>query len=289
MFMVLWYCGLIVLSTGKTSYLAISFIHTGFQLRCTGLICYTSSMKNERSGGFKPVVTKKIYQEILEQFVEMIIAGKLVTGQKLPSERELVEIFNVSRPSIREALRVLEIIGLVEIQSGGGAYLTELNIAPFINLISPLLFHKKDFHLELFDLRELIERRALDLLGGRIEDAYLVQFGEIIERMREALATDDPEMGAEADIAFHKTLVLASGSYILQKTLDLVVTLLEHSIRGSRTLVLQNEEDAVQLYEDHQAIYLALKAEKMAEAARLVKAHLEMVRRLYRDRSGEDE
>ncbi len=258
-------------------------------MRCTSLICYTATMADKQAGGFKPIVTKKIYQEILEQFVEMIIAGKLVTGQKLPSERELMEIFHVSRPSIREALRVLEIMGLADIQAGGGAYLTELNVAPFINLISPLLFLKKDFHLELFDLRELIERRALDLLGDRIDDDFLVTFGEIIGQMEKALAEDDPEMGAEADIAFHKTLVLASGSYILQKTLDLVVTLLEHSIRGSRTLVLQNEEDAVQLFEDHKAIYLALKTEEMEKAARLVKAHLEMVRRLYRGRSREGE
>jgi GntR family transcriptional regulator, transcriptional repressor for pyruvate dehydrogenase complex len=247
------------------------------------LFWYTLSMTAQNSSGFRPVVPKKIYQEILEQFVAMVINGRLVPGQKLPSERELVELFNVSRPSVREALRVLEVIGLVEVQPGGGAYLTELNIAPFINLISPLLFIKQDFHLELFDLRELIELRAVELLGERVSEEHLNQLHAIIKEMRRALDEDDPEAGAQADIAFHKTLVLASGSYILHKTLEVVVTLLEHSIRGSRSLVLQKTEDSSELFEEHRAMYEALAAGEITRARTLAKSHLQMVRRLYRE------
>ena len=243
---------------------------------------YTEVMPDKNhTTGFKPIAPRKIYQSILEQFVNMVCDGSLKTGEKIPSERELAESFQVSRPSVREALRVLEIIGLIDIQPGGGAYLKELSISPFISVIAPLLFSRDSFDLELLEFRELIEIRAMELIGERFTEADLHAIGNSLEEMGKALEGNDPEAGAVADIAFHRSLLLASKSYILQKVLEVVVSLFEHAIRGGRSLVLQEHEDARQLYEEHRGIYQALECRDFNSARNLVQAHLTMVRGLY--------
>ena len=233
---------------------------------------------------FKPVATRKIYQYILEQFVEMVRTGVIKPGDKIPSERELAQSFHVSRPSVREALRVLEDIGIIEIQSGGGAYLKEMELGPFISIVAPLLFSRENFDLELLEFRETIEVRAMELLGAHMTGEDLKRLGISLEAMHKALEANDPESGALADIAFHRTILEASKSYILLKVMDVVVSLFEHAVRGGRSIVLEKHEDARQLYEDHRNIYLALEHHDYSKARELVVSHLQMVRQLYAKR-----
>jgi GntR family transcriptional repressor for pyruvate dehydrogenase complex len=230
---------------------------------------------------FKPVAQRKIYQSILEQFVRMVSSGELKPGDKIPSERELAVAFNVSRPSVREALRVLEIIGLIDVQSGGGAYLKEMELGPFISVVAPLLFSRDNFDLELLEFRETIEVRATELLAHTMTETDLNHMKTALEAMEQAVAMNDPETGAMADIAFHRSLLEASRSYILQKVMELVVSLFEHAVRGGRSIVLERHEDARQLYIDHLNIYTALYERDFSKAKALVTSHLQMVRQLY--------
>ena len=230
---------------------------------------------------FKPVAPRKIYQYILEQFVQMVSAKVIKPGDKIPSERELALAFHVSRPSVREALRVLEIIGLIEVQAGGGAYLKEMELGPFIGVVAPLLFSRENFDLELLDFRETLEIRAVELLAQHMTDDDVTMLKTSLDAMEHAVSTNDPEAGATADVAFHRTLLEASKSYILQKVMDLVVSLFEHSVRGGRSIVLERHEDARQLYLDHLHIYRALRNREFDKARNLVVSHLQMVRQLY--------
>lgn len=124
-----------------------------------------------------PINTKKIYQYIIEQFVDMIKEGKLKSGERLPPERTLAEMFNVSRASIREALRAMEIIGLLEVRQGEGSYITDLNIAPFINTIAPLFIKNESLETDLLDFRKLLEIEAVKLAAIRIRDLTTVADG----------------------------------------------------------------------------------------------------------------
>lgn len=110
----------------------------------------------------KPIVKKRVYQEIISQFVEMLREDRIKVGERLPSERSLADMFQVSRPSVREALRVMETIGIIETRPGGGAFVTDLNLAPFINTFAPLITRREGFEMELLDLRELLEVKLLD-------------------------------------------------------------------------------------------------------------------------------
>ena len=94
-----------------------------------------------------PINAKKVSQLIIEQFINMIKEGKLKMGDRLPPERTLAEMFNVSRASVREAFSAMEIIGLIEVRQGEGSYITELNIGPFINTIAPLFVQNEPWNL----------------------------------------------------------------------------------------------------------------------------------------------
>lgn len=237
--------------------------------------------ERDTNTGFKPIAPRKIYQYILEQFVHLVSTGALQPGDKIPSERELAESFAVSRPSVREALRVLEIIGLIDIQPGGGAYLKEMELGPFISVVAPLLFSREQFDIELLELRELIEIRAIELLPAKMSQEALEPLALAITEMRRALQEDDTEAGALADIEFHRSLLLASESFILQKVLELIVSLFEHAVRGGRSLVLEKHEDAAQLLADHEGIYQALLDNNNVLAKTLLASHLQMVKVLH--------
>ena len=238
--------------------------------------------EHKSNTSFKPIATRKIYQYILEQFVHLVSTGVLKPGDKIPSERELAESFKVSRPSVREALRVLEIIGLIDIQPGGGAYLKEMELGPFISVVAPLMFSRDRFDLELLEFRELIEIRAIELLPNPLSAEALEPMGRAIGEMRRALQDNDVEAGALADIQFHRSLLLASNSFILQKVLELVVSLFEHAVRGGRSVVLEKQEDAAQLLHDHERIYRELASGNTDQAKKLLSSHLMMVRRYLR-------
>jgi GntR family transcriptional regulator, transcriptional repressor for pyruvate dehydrogenase complex len=228
----------------------------------------------------KPITTKRIYQEIIRSFVDFIANEEIQIGDKLPSERELAERFGVSRPSVREALRVMQTIGLVDIKAGGGAYLTEFNLGPFLDLLAPLFLKRKNFGLELLELRRVLEVRAAELAAEQIGTADLTVLERILADM-ENTADDDYDEGVRRDVAFHKTLFESTENIVLIKGSELVNTLMEISIADARKLVLEYAETPDQLYEEHRNIFDAIRAKDPRKAAEAMKTHLEMVRKAY--------
>lgn len=110
----------------------------------------------------EPVAHRRVSRSIIDQLVRMLASGELSPGDKLPSERDLAERFRLSRPSVREALRMMEIMGLIETRPGGGSYATDLNLVPFLNILSPLFLRNQDYEKELLEFRIVLELRAVE-------------------------------------------------------------------------------------------------------------------------------
>jgi GntR family transcriptional repressor for pyruvate dehydrogenase complex len=229
----------------------------------------------------KPIVTKRVYQEIISQFVEMIRTDRIKAGEKLPAERILAEMFQVSRPSVREALRAMETIGMVEIRAGGGAYVTDINLAPFFNTFAPLLTKHENFELELLDLRELLEIRSAELAAEHCTPEIADYLEEPILRMEASIQSGDGAEGLAGDLLFHKRISEKSGNYILKKASEFVNSLLEISIKGGRALVLQNKGNVSLLYKEHRNIFDAIKANDPAGARESMSRHLMNVKEIY--------
>jgi len=231
----------------------------------------------------KPIVKKRVYQEIISQFVEMIGDNRIKIGERLPSERNLAEMFHVSRPSVREALRVMETIGLISTHSGGGAFVTDLNLAPFLNIFAPLITRRNGFEMELLDLRELLEVKAVGLTTESVQPETIQALEKIIQRMKQALEVKDIEESALCDIEFHKTIFENSGNYILLQAASYVDSLMEISIKGNRALILREEENLSKLYSEHKSIYDAIKQKNPLLARKRMDEHIQRVRLLYQE------
>ncbi|MEV1172901.1 FadR/GntR family transcriptional regulator [Nonomuraea sp. NPDC049784] len=193
---------------------------------------------------FEPVRTVRAYERVVEQVEEAIESGSLSPGERLPSERELMVQFSVSRSTVREALRVLQARGLVRSRPGdpNGA-----EVLPF----SPAALHKSMTTLarvEELSLAELVQfRMVLDssaiLLAARLRtDAELAEMASAVSSMREAVEAGRDAFG-EADVAFHDAVARASGNKLIQICTDVV-----------RSIVLKLVSEKIAHADDREAL-----------------------------------
>jgi DNA-binding FadR family transcriptional regulator len=226
---------------------------------------------SERSGPrFEPVRPVRAYERIVEQIEEAVLRGDLTPGQHLPSERELMVQFSVSRSTVREALRVLQAGGLVRSRPGdpNGA-----EVLPF----SPAALHKSMTTLARVDelsLGELVQFRMLldgsaSLLAARLHTpAQLVEMDTAIAAMRAAVDTGYDTFSA-ADVAFHDAVARAGRNKLIQVcndvvraiVLDLIADKIAHSA-DRRALMLRS-------IRHHEEVLEAVRAGAGQLAARL--------------------
>lgn len=132
---------------------------------------------------FKPIKQTRVSEEVAEQLKQSILSGDFKSGDKLPSERELMEEFQVSRVAIREALRLLEKTGFIETRQGatGGAYIIELSFENLANAFLDLFLADKISIPELCNVRTLIEPEVARLAAINITEDYKVKLRNIME------------------------------------------------------------------------------------------------------------
>jgi DNA-binding FadR family transcriptional regulator len=224
---------------------------------------------------FRPVSPRRAFEEILDQLEEAIIAGRLAAGDRLPSERELAGQFQVSRTSVREALRVLEALGLVRVQRGadhGATLLQEPGNA--FNYLLKLYLSLRHVSIEsIIDFLIVISCWAVDSAArGAGGPKVLEELEEIVEAMGDASL--DQLAFHELDAAFHATVVRASGN-------ELAHLVMEGCSDALRRLILAAIEDTDEwdamragLAEEHAQILRALKDGDPERADTLMRTHL---------------
>ena len=222
-----------------------------------------------------PISSKRLYQSVMGQVISLITSGELITGEKLPPERELAERFAVSRASIREAFRALEIIGLIEVRPGGGTYITDLNINPFLTTLSPLFVRQANREQDLLEFRRLIETEAARIAAEKQLPQSLADLRQAIGEMEQAVESNEPNLGSAADILFHQAIFRCSDNYVLIKAAECVSCLMENSVRLNRAKIIKDAEQARLLLEQHRQILAAIESGRGAEAAQAMLAHLQ--------------
>ncbi len=208
----------------------------------------------------------KIYEEVAEQ-LQRHIAEHLKPGDLLPPERELVRMFGVSRSSIRDGIRRLESLGLVEPRQGAGTVVLETSV-PIASPITNVLLEQRTMVKELLELRELIE----PWLARR---AALLASPEQISRMENALRGQEEklqrgELAVEEDTEFHYAIALAAHNAVALKVVDVLMELL----KGTRERSLQVEGRKEKSCAGHQRILAALKQHDVAAADAAMRRHL---------------
>jgi GntR family transcriptional repressor for pyruvate dehydrogenase complex len=225
---------------------------------------------------FKPpfeVRKDKVYDQVARK-LEQFIRQELKPGDKLPSERDLARSCKVSRSSIRDARRRLELMGLVEPRQGAGTMVREPSPDALVNPLYSALMRKRKHISELLDVRAMIEPAIAARAAKHITPEQLAHMEEILRRQSEKVARGEPAM--EEDSEFHYTIATAANNSVLLHVIDVLMDLL----RESRERNMQVEGRLQKSFEGHQRILTALSRgdAKAAEAA--MRRHLEAVTQL---------
>src|SRR5205807_8261983 len=148
-----------------------------------------------------PIKSTRIYQEIVRQVKAMIAEGRLKSGDRLPPERDLAEKFVVSRSSVREALRALESLGLVEIRAGEGTFVREVSVESLIEPLALMMVSQRGALAELFEARRLLEPGIAALAASRATLEEVSEMERILEEQSKEIA--ECRTGLVQDAAFH--------------------------------------------------------------------------------------
>lgn len=220
----------------------------------------------------------KAYQVVVDQIKENFLNGAYKPGDKLPTERELASLFSVSRTSVREALRKLEIKGLIEIKQGSGIFIKSLDfLIPRDEITSPIINAEKKLIYEMLELRRVLE----------VECAYLASqraTSEDLERIREALemmgrAENDVEQGLQADLSFHFNIVRASHNSIFLQLMESLGERMKDTIQVTRRYRLADPERMQDTVDEHKEIYLAIATGEANQAKLLMEKHITLIRK----------
>lgn len=221
----------------------------------------------------KPIKTRKIYEEIVEQIRELVMRGDLKPGDKLPSERDLVERLQVSRASIREALSALEMMGLLEVRSGEGTFMRKLKPESVIAPLAWMLSIEKGTLQELLEVRKILEVQAAQLATQRARSEDLYELEEALKDMRQEIL--HPELGGEkADLRFHYAITRATKNTILILLMDTISDMMQQMLKTSRAKLYAGKYTPNILYMEHAKIYEAIKTKDSLKASEYILEHL---------------
>jgi len=220
---------------------------------------------------FEAIRRSKVYEEVAKQ-LERLILKKLQPGDKLPAERELAEMFGVSRSSIRDAIRSLELVGLVEPRQGAGTVVREVSAESLVNPLTIVLARQQIS--ELLDFRKMLEPplAARAATHASVED--ITEMEEILRRQDDKLRRR--ELAIEEDSEFHYNVAMASDNSVVLKVLDVLMDLL----RETRERALQVEGRPQKSLAGHRRILMAIKRRDPAAAEDAMRRHIQDVEKI---------
>lgn len=221
---------------------------------------------------FSPIKNTKVYEQVIDQIKDMILNGDLKKGDKLPSERELVEHLQVSRTSIREALRALQIIGLIECKQGEGNYIRDNTDNSLFEPLSIMFMLQDGNPEEIIEVRQIIEVETAAMAAQKITKDELESLDILIKALKN---TTDENDNVKIDKKFHYEIARASKNFIIVNILNAISSLIDSYIQGARRKILETEQNKELLLKQHVDIYEALKVRNSKKAAEAMRKHLE--------------
>jgi GntR family transcriptional regulator, transcriptional repressor for pyruvate dehydrogenase complex len=222
----------------------------------------------------KAVEKRRAYEDVVAQIRALIDDGRLKQGDQLPTERELSETFRVSRATIREAIRTLESLKLVQSRQGDGTYVLASNEETLVQPLAAVLFNEKDTIYDIFYVRKIIEPHVAELAAENATLEEIAELATLIKEHEEAIA--DGKNVTKYDSAFHGLLARMSKNPILERLLSALVDLFEQT-RGE---YLQNDERAKKSFIGHHEVFTAVKNGDCTAARRAMSRHLEKVEKI---------
>jgi GntR family transcriptional repressor for pyruvate dehydrogenase complex len=226
---------------------------------------------------FEVIRRNKVYEEVAQQ-IERLILKNLRPGDKLPPERELAEMLRVSRGSVRDAIRGLELRGLVEPRQGAGTIVRETSAEPLPSPFANALKRRQERISELLDFRKMLEPPLAARAATHASADEISEMEEILQRQEAKQAQGAAAVAEDAE--FHYSVALASGNSVVLKVLDILMDLL----RDTRERSLQVEGRPEKSLAGHRRILAAIKRHDAEAAKAAMRRHIEDVEEIILDR-----
>ena len=228
---------------------------------------------------FKPIKAKKIYEEIVEQIKQLMAGGDLKPGDRLLPERELAERLQVSRASVREAIRALEMMGFVDIRPGEGTFVRDTNTNDIIQPLAMFLAVEKSSLLEMFEIRRIFEAAAAGMAAERASEDEVLQIGAALEDMQQSFNVQDSEKGEEYDTRFHYAIAEATHNSLLIRLFRTISEDFSRAISVARRQLYTDEHNPRTIIDQHRRIYEAIKIHSPEIAAKCMLEHVNYAER----------
>jgi len=225
---------------------------------------------------FENLKEKRLFEKIVDQIKDAISSGSLKAGDKLPSEPEMAHAFGVSRSAVREALRILELSGLVGIKSGnrGGCFIQKVSSnQKLIDYFSDNWRLGQITLAQLTEARFWIESMVIDIVGQKITKKDIEKLRKSIDNAEQLLNEGKELEKIDKNFDFHSLLVHITGNTILIDTLSAIIELLRymlHKIEPDRRITLNT-------FKAHREILDLLEAGQVERAKDVNKAHIKDV------------
>ena len=212
---------------------------------------------------------QKAYKGVIDYFKKKILDGELRPGEKLPPERDIAERLNVSRNSVREAIRIMDMTGVISSQQSLAETMTMM------------------FAMDQIDYRQISQiRQALECLAFSlaIENATDGQIEEMEKAVKELDRSQDDVKNAALDKKLHYTLSQASGNILVQDFLEACSGVIDSFIHDMRAEILRTEERKKMLNEYHKKLIEALKEKDETKGQEALKCHFMLINEILKER-----
>lgn len=210
-----------------------------------------------KSGSLKKVNSESVVQQIINSLTEAMLSRALRPGDKIPTETELAEELGVGRNSVREAIKILVYLGVLEIRRAEGTFVCEGFSESMIDpMIYGIILDKADSYENLMELRELIEVGVMQLAMKKMDKSQLAMLEEKLVCMKAEIekGADNVENVFQADGEFHD-MISEMGKNPLVDKINQVVRVLTYALRQQTVKTMMESGRGQELYEAHEKIY----------------------------------
>ncbi len=228
--------------------------------------------------GIEAIRRPRLYEVVAKQLQGLITYGRLKAGDRLPPERELVRRFQVSRASVRDAIRALEVMGLVRSRQGEGTVVQEISAESLITPLSAALAPKRELIAELLEIRKIVEPAFAARAAAHATPEEIASMQDVLRRQR--LKTRRRESPIEEDSEFHYFVAMASRNSVVNRVVDVLMDLM----RESQVRSLQVEGRLERSLEGHARVLRAVERRSPRAAEVAMRRHLADIEALLLER-----
>lgn len=226
---------------------------------------------SEDSRIITPIKKTRIAEEVADRIRVLMLDGTFAPLEPLPSERHLAERFGVSRGSIRDALRTLETIGLVETRHGQGTFPLELSVDRLVAPLASVMSYRSDLQDELLDVRRMFEPAVARVAALRATEEDLAELKRILDAQRQRLKAG--QSAISEDTAFHAILARATRNRVVMS----IMATLNDLLVESRTNSLLQKGRPARSIDGHEAVVAALRRRDAEGASQAMYNHIDQI------------